>query len=196
MSKYFEARERIRVSEVMEDSDSGSDDDIDYSKYRGMSAADALGSDDSASESGGSDDDGGSVDVEAEEQANLAKFSSGDVIAGKVFCSVCPRKFFVKAEDYTAHVGSKVNGKRVVLRRSARNCAGYWRVCVIPLCLCHITGSFTRKIEGVEGTGGRIGEVFTVARWDCAPRQLVVWRLTLMRCADRAKCKAFQQAWF
>lgn len=110
------------MAAVMEESE-GEEEEDDVIGMRGLSAADALrGMDsegDSEAEAGGvaSDDDededeeaapGPAATVEEEEAANLAKLSAGDVIAGKVFCSACPMKTFVKGEDYLAHVTSKV----------------------------------------------------------------------------------------
>ena len=117
MSKFASARERLRVSQVMEASDDdGTDSEEEKMMYlrRGGNAADAFGDEFTDSESDEEDEEPEptpAADAEADEARTLAQLQSGDVVAGKVFCSFCPRKFFVKAEDFLLHVAGKVCGE-------------------------------------------------------------------------------------
>lgn len=107
MSRYAAAKDILRVSEVLDDSDASSDE---YDSDEALLATRGAIQEFTDSEGDDDESDGESVaaGVEEEEAANLAKLEGKDVIAGQVFCSVCPRKFFVKVEDYKLHVVSKV----------------------------------------------------------------------------------------
>ncbi len=97
---------------------------------------------DASDASGGQDgDDNADADADAgaEADADAAGGSSapvqlvpGAVVAGRVFCALCPDKFFVKADDYLLHVKGKVRVCVWITCLCVRSCPCVWAC--LPMC--------------------------------------------------------------
>jgi hypothetical protein len=116
------------------DSENEGDGAVTRGKQRGVGAARARKGDgggsageesgenegdggDDAGDDGVSDDDDRRVQVRRDAKGLVP----GKIVAGRLFCEVCPKKFFVKTDDYLAHCQGKVRGS-VSLRVELSRC--------------------------------------------------------------------------